>query len=175
VRLLNRTTRRLSLTEEGRKFHERSRLILADIDDAEQSISSSQAGARGRLRINAPVAFGRRQIVPLLPRFMSRYPQVEIDLELSDRIINMVEENVDVLLRVGVLSDSSLVARRLGVIWRVVCAAPSYLQQYGVPRHPLDLHEHNCLLANGRDAPERLVVSRPRRRARHSRQRQLLG
>lgn len=148
VRLLNRTTRRLNLTDEGRAFYERSKLILAEIDEVEQAITEAQSSARGKLRINAPVALGRRQIVPLLPRFMRQHPQVAIDLELTDRTINMLEEHVDVLVRAGAMSDSSLVARRLGSIRRVICASPEYLRKYGVPQHPDDLARHNCLLLN---------------------------
>lgn len=147
VRLLNRTTRRLSLTEEGRAFYERCKAILDDIEEAERLISNAQHTPRGTLRVNAPFALGRRQLVPLLPAFMNRYPQVRIELELNDRTVNILEEEIDVLIRGATeLHDSSHIARRLATARRFICAAPSYLEKYGVPQTPEDLRRHNCLM-----------------------------
>lgn len=148
ARLLNRTTRQLRLTEEGRVFFERSKTILAEIDEVEQAVTAAQSRPRGRLRINAPVSFGRRQLVPLMPKFMAANPEIEIELELTDRTVNPLEEDVDVLIRTGEMHDSSLVARRLAEVQRYVCAAPQYLSRHGVPRTPEDLLQHNCLLHN---------------------------
>ena len=148
VRLLNRTTRRLSLTEEGRLFYERSKAILADIEETEQALSASLHAPRGTLRIGASVAFGRSQLVQLLPTFMARYPDVTVDLELTDRAVNLVEEGIDVVIRIAALSDSSYIARKLAINHRIVCAAPSYLANYGVPETPQDLLAHNCLRLN---------------------------
>jgi DNA-binding transcriptional LysR family regulator len=148
VRLLNRTTRRLRLTEEGQAFYERSKTILNDIEDIEQSIAATQQTPRGTLRISASVAFGRSQLVPLLPKFMQQNPHISIDLELTDRTVNLLEEGIDVSIRIGRLDDSSYIARKIADNRRLICAAPSYLARYGVPQTPDDLLNHNCIRSN---------------------------
>ena len=149
IRLLNRTTRRLSLTEEGKAFYERSSAILGEIEDAELAVSDARDQPRGTLKINAPVAFGRRQLVPLLPEFMRRYPELRIELDLIDQTVNLLEEGIDVLIRaVAELGDSSHVARKLASASRVVCAAPDYIRRHGKPKTPDALRRHNCLLFN---------------------------
>ena len=145
VRLLQRTTRRLNLTEEGTVFYQRCVVILAEIEEVEQSIIATQGTPQGTLRINAPVALGRVHLAPLLAEFMRQFPMVRVELELMDRSVNLLEEGIDVLIRVGEMSDSSHIARRLADARRFICAAPDYIARYGMPRTPADLKQHNCL------------------------------
>jgi len=145
VRLLTRTTRSLGMTEEGRDFFERSVRILSDIDEAELAVSRSHAQPRGTLRISTGVAFGKQQISPLLPEFLDRYPEVQVELESSDSFVDLVEEGMDVAIRFGPLQDSSMVARFLANSSRAIVAAPAYLEQHGEPAHPSELVRHNCL------------------------------
>jgi DNA-binding transcriptional LysR family regulator len=146
VRLLNRTTRKLSLTEAGRLYHERSRRIIAEVEDARLSVTQLEAAPRGTLRLNVPVVFGRLRVAPLLPEFLGRYPGLQIDLNMTDAFIDLVEEGVDLAIRIGELQDSSLIARRLAANHRAICASPGYLQAGGTPRQPEDLRGHNCLI-----------------------------
>lgn len=145
ARLLQRTTRRLSLTEEGRTFYDRCLRILADIDDAEQAVGRLRTAPGGTLRITAAVAFGTYQVVPLLPEFVDRYRLINLDLTVTDRIVDLVEEGVDLGIRTGARFESSLVSRLLAEDYRIICAAPSYLDRFGVPEVPTDLAQHNCL------------------------------
>lgn len=145
VRLINRTTRRLGLTDEGRSFYDRCVGILADIDEAEESLIRSSDSPRGKLHINTGVAFGRNQIGPLIPAFLARYPDIEVDITMTDSLSDLVEEGVDVAIRFGFLQDSTLVARHLADSRRAICASPAYLEKHGVPQHPKDLVNHNCL------------------------------
>ena len=145
ARLLNRTTRRLSLTEAGRVFYSRSRLGLQAIDEAEAEVSRLQGEPRGTLRINTPMSFGILHVAPALPEFLRRYPHVSVDMSLDDRIVDMVEEGYDVSVRVAELPDSSLVARRLAPCRTVIVAAPAYLERHGTPRAPADLRDHNVI------------------------------
>lgn len=146
VRLLNRSTRRLGLTEAGRDYYERARRILAEVEEAEQSAASRQANPRGQLRVNAPVTFGQTHLAPLLPRFMLLYPQVQVDLVLNDRFVDLIEEGFDLAVRVADLPSSSLIVRRLCDAPQVAVAAPRYLKARGTPKHPKDLARHDCLL-----------------------------
>ncbi len=146
TRLLVRTTRRLALTEAGRSYHEEAKRILASIEDAEAALTSKYAVPAGRLTISAPVTLGRFYLAPALPEFLTRYPEVDIDLLLLDRVVNMVEEGIDIAIRVGELEDSSLVARKIGESSRIVCAAPDYLERRGSPRTPGDLGQHDCII-----------------------------
>ena len=146
VRLLNRTTRSLSLTEAGRLYHERARRILADVDEAKLSVTQLEADPRGTLRLNAPAAFGRAQIAPILPSFLSIYPKLAIDLSMTDAFIDPVEEGVDLVIRIGELKDSSLIARKLAPNRRVICASPDYFAKHSRPEVPNDLGDHNCLI-----------------------------
>ena len=145
VRLLNRTTRSLALTAEGEAFFHRSQRILADIAEAEEEVGRSRAQPRGLLRVNVGTGFGMHQLVPALPDFLARHPELQVELTLTDRVVDLVEEGADLGIRMGTLPDSSLVARRIADIERVICAAPSYLRRHGTPRKPADLRAHNCL------------------------------
>jgi DNA-binding transcriptional LysR family regulator len=145
ARLLNRTTRRVSPTEIGRVFYERATRILADIDDAEQEAGALQATPRGLLRVSGPLSFGTRQLGPAIADFLAACPAVEIDVTLSDRVADLVEEGFDLAIRIGRLADSSLIARRIAPCLVVACAAPAYLKKHGAPRVPADLAAHNCL------------------------------
>ncbi|MEX0694949.1 MAG: LysR family transcriptional regulator [Rhodospirillales bacterium] len=145
VRLLSRTTRKLSLTEEGRVFFQRITPILSEVAEAEDTVSLSTAEARGVLRVNASTAFGQYQIVPLIPKMLDRYPSLQVQLTMTDSIVNLVEEGFDVSIRIGTLTDSSLIARKLGVAHRVLVASPAYLEKHGVPKCPVDLEQHQCL------------------------------
>ena len=145
TRLLNRTTRTLSLTEAGTAFYERSLDVVAAAQAAEATVQHLAAAPRGELRINAPMSFGVRHIAPALPEFMERYPELSVDLALNDRIVDLVEEGFDVGVRIGALADSSLVARRLAPARRVICASPAYLDRAGRPQAPEDLRGHDCI------------------------------
>lgn len=146
VQLLNRTTRRLSLTEAGREFHERAQRILADLEEAELSVAAEQTALRGRLRLAAPLSFGVLHLAPALAEFLTRHPELVLDLDLDDRRINLVEEGFDLALRIGELVDSSLVARSLAPIRMQLCASPAYLRRHGTPRTPQDLAFHAGLV-----------------------------
>lgn len=145
VRLLNRSTRRLSLTPEGQQFFLRAQRILAEIEEAEAEVTRTLGSPRGLLRIHVSVAFGIHQLTPMLPAFGARYPEIELMIAVSDRLADLVEEGFDIAVRIGRLPDSSLVARRICDIERVICAAPSYLSRHGTPQRPEDLLQHECL------------------------------
>jgi DNA-binding transcriptional LysR family regulator len=146
LRLLNRTTRRLSLTEAGAAFYQGCRRVVAEAEAAERAVTRLASAPRGRLKINAPMSFGVRHLAPALPDFMARYPELTVDLALNDRLVDLVEEGFDVAVRVARLEDSSLIARRLAANRLVLCAAPSYLRAHGAPRAVEDLKGHECLL-----------------------------
>lgn len=145
ARLINRTTRSLSLTPEGKAFFERCRSILTDIEDAESIVTQSHSSPRGSLRITTGVAFGRHQITPLLPEFLERFPDVNIELIKTDSIVDLVEQGIDAAIRFGELEDSSMVARFLARSRRAIVASPEYIEKHGVPKHPDDIANHNCL------------------------------
>jgi DNA-binding transcriptional LysR family regulator len=145
ARLLNRTTRHVSLTETGASFYARSQRIIEDLEEARASAARGHAVPSGTLRVSAPVSFGMRHLGPIVARYMSAYPNVLLDLVLDDRRVNLVEEGFDVAIRIGHLQDSSLVARRIAPSREVVCAAPSYLAQRGEPKAPEELTAHDCL------------------------------
>ena len=145
ARLLNRTTRRQSLTEIGRTYYERCRQVLAEADWADSLADEAQGVPRGRLRVNAPVSFGAHSLVPLVTRFLRQYPGVEIDLVLSDRFVDLIEDGFEAVFRVGPLSDSSLLARELSPFRLVACASPIYVSQRGMPLTLADLEEHECI------------------------------
>ena len=130
VRLINRTTRRLHLTDEGALYLERSRAILAAVRDADASLAVRRAVPEGRLAVTAPVLFGRRYVAPIVNAFLAKYPGTNVDLLLLDRTVNVVEEGIDVGIRIGTLADSTLVAQRVGELRRVVCASPAYLRRH---------------------------------------------
>ncbi len=145
VRLLNRTTRRLSMTPEGESYYHRGSRILADIAEAEDEVARFRARPRGLLRVNVGTAFGMHQLPGALPEFLQRYPDVQVELTVTDRVVDLIEEGADLGIRTGTLADSSLIARRICDLERLVCASPAYLKKRGVPRKPEDLLAHNCL------------------------------
>jgi DNA-binding transcriptional LysR family regulator len=145
VKLLVRTTRRISLTHEGSAFLEDCQRLLTDLASAEASVSAGGVKASGHLRVTAPAGFGRRHVAPLVPRFIALHPDVSVSLNLSDRVVDIVNEGFDCAVRVGDLPDSSLISVRLADNRRQCVAAPSYLQRAGVPQHPADLGRHECL------------------------------
>ena len=149
VRLLTRTTRRLALTAEGDLFLARSRDILASIEAAEAEVTAASQLPRGHLRISVGTALAKQILGPALPVFLSRYPDITVELHVSDRQIDLVAEQVDVAIRSGALGDSTLVARKIGDATRVICASPLYLKQHGSPRVAADLLQHNCLTLPG--------------------------
>ena len=148
TRLLQRTTRQIVLTEAGRGFHERVLAILASVDDAESWVSQRASIARGPLRVSAPTTFGRLHVAPHLVRFLEHYPDIALDLHLSDSFVDVVGEGFDVAIRIADLADTSLVARRLAPNHRVLCAAPAYLARQGMPQDPADLARHRLLVHN---------------------------
>jgi DNA-binding transcriptional LysR family regulator len=148
VRLLNRTTRRLSLTDEGREYYERSRRVLADIDDAESALAARRAEPRGRLRITAPVMFGRLRVAPIGAEFLAQHPALQIELVLLDRIVDLVDEGFDVGVRIAQLPESSLIAVAVGHTRRIVCASPRYVKRAGTPARPDALGGHACIASS---------------------------
>lgn len=146
VRLLNRTTRRVSLTDEGAIYHEACTRILAEIEEADAAASSRLVEPEGALKVALPASFGHLHIAPLVPHFAARFPKVRLALSLSDRTVNVIEEGFDLAIRISELEDSSLAARKLAPNRRVVCASPAYLARHGVPRRPEDLQNHNCVI-----------------------------
>jgi LysR family transcriptional regulator for bpeEF and oprC len=145
VKLLNRTTRRINVTADGAAYYERCIRILSDVRDAEESLSRDRASPRGRLRVDAGTSMSREMIVPALPGFFERYPDIELELGCSDRQIDLIEEGVDCAIRGGNLDDSTLIARRVGLIGFVTCATPAYLARFGRPTHPGELERHRCV------------------------------
>jgi DNA-binding transcriptional LysR family regulator len=145
VQLLNRTTRSASPTENGQAYYERCRAILADLEEADLAVSRSQVEPRGLLRVNAPMSFGTLHLGRCVAEFMERYPDLQIQLILSDQLIDPVQEGFDVTLRIAELPSSNLVARRIVAAKRVICAAPVYLERRGTPQTPADLRTHDCL------------------------------
>jgi len=145
IRLLNRTTRRLSLTEAGSDFYNRTAQIVADLEDAEAKAADLHLTPRGVLKVNAPLSFALSQLGPILPSFLADHRQVKIDLTLNDRIVDLVDEGYDLAIRVGRLADSSLIARKLARCRMVLCASPGYLKRHGTPKSPEELTRHNCL------------------------------
>lgn len=146
VRLLNRTTRKIQVTEAGHVFYERCRRIADEVEEARAAVSSLQTSPRGVLRVNAPVSYGLLHLGRLLPDFMARYPDLQVDLSLSDRKVDLLEEGVDVAVRIGQLTDSSLIAKKITEFPRIVVASPSYWDAHGRPAKPDDLTAHNCFI-----------------------------
>lgn len=145
VKLLHRTTRRLTLTEAGRRYLESVERILADVEEADAVAAADRAEVRGTLRVNAPLSFGFREIAPLIPAFSTAHPSLVVDLGLSDRVVDLIDEGWDVAVRIGTMADSSMVARRIAPCRLVLAAAPAYLAAHGTPRTVRDLAGHNCL------------------------------
>lgn len=152
VRLLNRTTRSISLTAEGELYLTNAQRILGEIEEMERQVSSSRSEPKGLLRVNAPLGFGRTHISPAISSFVKRYPEVEVQLHLTDRPINLPDNAIDVAVRFGELPDSRLIARKIAVNRRRLCAAPSYLEAFGHPDTPDDLSRHNCIVLRQNDS-----------------------
>lgn len=153
AKLLYRTTRRVSLTEEGQGYLSRIIQVLDDLEEADGAVSALRSDPRGTLRVNAALSFGLRHLGPALVDFHRHYPQVTVDLDLTDRFVDLLQEGVDVAIRIGELSDSSLIARRLTSTRLICLAAPSYLKRHGEPRTVADLASHQCLRYRGRRSP----------------------
>lgn len=152
ARLFQRTTRQLSLTETGEGYFKRVVDILSLVEEAEDYVSRRNTKPRGVLKISAPTSFYGRHIAPHLPDFLDRYPDIELDLQLTDNFADIIRDGFDLAIRIGELEDSSLVARKLASEVRVICAAPAYLERAGTPQSLADLSAHNCLLAGAQDA-----------------------
>lgn len=149
ARLLTRTTRAISLTEFGQQYYEHCRRILRDIEEAEGLASETGHVAQGLIRITAPLLFGRMHVAPLVAPFLAAHPRVQLDIHLTDSVVSMVDESIDISIRFGELHDSSLIAIPLGHAGRVLCAAPSYWATHQKPQHPQDLKQHQCLASRG--------------------------
>ncbi|TKB16137.1 MAG: LysR family transcriptional regulator [Mesorhizobium sp.] len=153
TRLLNRSTRRLALTDAGQSYLAACRRILGEVSEAERAAAGEYTNPTGELVVTAPVVFGRLHVLPVVTAFLDAYPDVDIRLTLSDRIIQLVEEHVDLALRIGELPDSAMVAKRIGSIRRIVCASPAYLAGNRTPIEPRDLAGHNCITFEGLASP----------------------
>lgn len=152
TRLITRSTRKLELTDTGREYLEACRRILEQVDEAERAASGAYAHVHGQLVVAAPVVFGRLHLVPVVAAFLDAHADVDIQLRLGDRNVHLIEEHIDVALRIGALPDSSLVATQVGAIRRVVCASPAYLERHGTPRSLDELAAHRCITFDGLDA-----------------------
>lgn len=146
ARLLIRTTRKLSVTDTGRLYYERALKIIEEVGETEQLVSSRNTSPRGTLRISAPVSFGTLHLGQAVARFMAQCPDIHIEMDLNDRLVDIVGEGYDMAIRIGQLADSSLIARQIAPVQMVACASPAYLKQRGKPQTPMDLKQHDCLL-----------------------------
>jgi DNA-binding transcriptional LysR family regulator len=155
VRLVVRTTRKFALTDPGRTYLESCRRLLAEIEDAERMAAGEYDAPKGRLYVTAPIVFGRLHVLPVALAFLKAYPEVDLRLSLVDRISDMIEEGIDVALRIANLADSSLIAARVGAVRLVTCAAPAYLKANGTPRAPSDLIQHHCIASANLSATDR--------------------
>ena len=145
VRLLNRTTRRISITEEGTAYYERCKQIITDVAEAEIEVSSAHTAPRGLLKITAPVTFAHRHLTPHLPKFLDMFPEVEVQVQVNDRVVDLVDEGIDLAIRISQLKDSSLIARRLAPNRRYIAATPEYLERNGTPKSVDDLKDHRLI------------------------------
>jgi LysR family transcriptional regulator for bpeEF and oprC len=145
VRLLQRTTRRVTVTPDGAAFYQRCALILSDLEEAEASVMQARVAPKGRLRVDMPGALARLFVIPQLPPFLARYPDLRLELGMGLRPVHLLEEGIDCVVRLGMQSDSSLVSRRIGTMSFVCCASPAYLREHGTPRRPEDLPAHRCV------------------------------
>lgn len=149
VRLINRTTRKISLTKDGQHYLERCKRILNEIEDAEKELSAEHNEPIGTIRVTAPVLFGYRHVTPALIRFTQKYERVEMDLVLLNRVVNLIDEGFDAAIRIGELEDSSMIARQVGYVRRVVCASPKFLKKYGTPKLPKEISDFDCVRHTG--------------------------
>ena len=146
VQLLQRTTRRQSLTDAGREFYQRATQLICDLQDAEQSVTHDQTSISGRIRLALPLGFGVSQLAQPISDFLARHPEIKIEVDLNDRKLDLIEENIDLAIRIGELEDSTLIARKLAKVHFAICASPDYLRRRGEPLHPADLVEHEVLV-----------------------------
>jgi DNA-binding transcriptional LysR family regulator len=154
IRLLNRSSRKLTLTEAGRTYLEACKRILDDVNEAERAATGEYSAPKGELIITAPIVFGRLHVIPVAVEFLKLYPEVDIRFALTDRLVNLLEDHIDLAVRIGELPDSSLVATRIGAVRRVVCGSPSYFAERGIPKNPTDLLTHDCIAFQGLSAPD---------------------
>lgn len=154
TRLFNRTSRRLTLTDAGRSYVEACKRILEEVTEAERAVAGEYSAPKGDLIITAPVVFGRLHVLPVITAFLKAYQDINVRLVLADRIVNLLEDNVDLAVRIGPLSDSGLVATRVGAIRQVVCGSPAYFAARGVPERPADLGRHDCITSDGLMSPD---------------------
>ncbi|MBB5199751.1 LysR family transcriptional regulator [Glaciimonas immobilis] len=145
TRLLNRTTRRLSLTETGREFYERSIQIIGDVEEAEQIAGQMTRRPQGVLRVTIPLSYGQHRLATIIANYTQAYPHVKLDISLSDRKVDLIEDGFDLAIRIGAMPQSDLIARKIGGVRSIVCAAPAYLARHGAPQTPADLARHACL------------------------------
>ena len=154
TRLFNRSSRHITLTDAGRSYVAACKRILEDLGEAERAVSGEYSAPQGDLIITAPIVFGRLHVLPIAIEFLKAFPNIDIRIALADRVVNILEEHVDLAVRIGELPDSSLVARRVGSIRRVVCASPAYLVERGTPKSPSDLGTHDCITFEGMTSPD---------------------
>jgi len=154
TRLFNRTSRRLALTDAGRSYVEACKRILEEVTEAERAVAGEYSAPKGDLIITAPVVFGRLHVLPVITAFLKAYQDINVRLVLADRIVNLLDDNVDLAVRIGPLSDSGLVATRVGAIRQVVCGSPAYFAARGVPERPADLGRHDCITSDGLMSPD---------------------
>ena len=149
VRLLERSTRRLALTPEGETFFARAKRIVADIEEAEEEVTRIRGAPRGRLHINSGTAFGLHQLAPALADFLARYPEIDLELSITDRLVDLIEEHSDIAVRSGHIPQGPFIQRKIADLQRLICAAPAYLAQHGTPKVAADLKEHDCIVVAG--------------------------
>lgn len=159
TRLIIRSTRRLALTDAGRDFVTASRRILQDVEQAERQASGEHTAPKGEFVLTAPLVFGRMHILPVVCDFLAAYPEIALRLVLSDRTVNLLEDHIDVAIRIGELPDSSLIAKNLGSVSRVVCGSPAYFAEHGTPDTPQDLEQHACVTFEGLASPTSWVFA----------------
>ncbi len=162
TRLLNRSSRRLSLTEAGGLYLEACKRILEQVEEAERAVTGVYKDPKGRLTVTAPVVLGRVHMIPIVAGFLAQYPDIDLKLLLVDRLLDLLESAVDVALRIGELEDSNLIASRIGTVRRVTCASPAYLDKHGRPRKPEDLSDHVCVTFDNLASPESWRFSSPK-------------
>jgi DNA-binding transcriptional LysR family regulator len=162
TRMLNRSSRHLSLTEAGRLYVEACKRILEQVEEAERAAMGVHKDPKGRLTVTAPIVFGGVQLIPIVSDFLAEYPDIDLKLLLADRVLDLLESDVDVALRIGELGDSSLIASRVGAVRRVTCASPSYLAAHGRPQKPEDLGDHVCVTFDNLASPESWRFSSPK-------------
>ena len=154
TRLLNRSSRRLTLTDAGRSYVASCKRILEELEEAERAASGEYSAPKGDLIVTAPISFGRMHVLPVVTAFLESYPEIDIRLALADRIVNLLEDRVDLAIRIGALPDSALVATRVGAIRRVVCGSPAYFAARGTPKAPAELAAHDCVTFEGFTSPD---------------------